>query len=151
MIEGLVALAPVLVGIFGGGTLVAAINALASRGKMSADVTVTLADKTMAYADDLVARLDAVTARLDATEAKVAELQAANLAQRSEILTMSQDLAGKALRIESLTHERDQWKSKADALARVEAEQQARIVELEAKVAALEAKVAALESSKGAA
>lgn len=145
-------IAPIIIAVIGalgaGGIGAAAVTAWANRGKTNADASAILAESQRQFSDDLREVVSNLQTRLDAAELRIAQLEEDKLALQGELLALRSDAAQADGRIAALTDERDRWRNEAGRLARVEAEQQARIVELETRVHELEARLARVENGR---
>lgn len=145
-------IAPIIIAVIGalgaGGIGAAAVTAWANRGKTNADAGAILAESQRQFSDDLREVVSNLQTRLDAAELRIAQLEEDKLALQGELLALRSDAAQADGRIAALTEERDRWRNEAGRLARVEAEQQARIVELETRVHELEARLARVENGR---
>lgn len=146
------AITPIVVAIIGalgaGGIGAALVHAWANRDKTTADAGAVLTQQQREFSDDLREMVRELQARIDAAEQRIAQLESDKLALQNELLALRADAAQADGRIAALTGERDRWKNEAGRLARVEAEQQARIMELEDKVRSLEARLARVENGQ---
>lgn len=138
----------IIAGLGSGGVGAAIVSAWAARRKVDADAGAVLALQQREFSDDLREMVRELQARLDVAEQRIGQLEDDKLKLQAELLTLKAGAAQAEGRISVLTDERDRWKNEAGRLAKVEAEQQARIMELEAKVRELEARLAAVENGR---